>query len=40
MMMMMMMMMMMIMITVTVCYKVRMIILGDSVLIKANDFGF
>ena len=36
----MMMMMMMIMITVTVRYKVRMIILGDSILITANDFEF
>ena len=36
----MMMMMMMMMITVTVCYKVRMIILGDSVLITANYFKF
>ena len=30
----------MMMITVTVCYKVRMIILGDSILITTNDFEF
>ena len=31
---------MMMMITVTVCYKARMIILGDSILITTNDFEF
>ena len=30
----------MMMITVTVCYKARMIILGDSILITTNDFEF
>ena len=30
----------MMMITVTVCYKARMIIIGESILITTNDFEF